>query len=330
MNFDLAWERAAAAEDAEALTGTVLRVARFAIHDGPGIRTTVFLKGCPLRCAWCHSPESQLPAPEFMPQPDRCLRCGACTAACPRGVLPAAVADSPAPEGCTACAACAAACPTGARELVGHATTVDALMALVERDRIFYDESGGGVTFSGGEPLLQTAFVLEAAHACRDAGIHVAIDTCGHVPPEALLAAAREADLFLFDLKIADGDAHRRFTGVPNDLILSNLERLASVHPRVVVRFPLIPGVNDDDRNVRAVGALLASFRLTRVDVLPYHRAGLAKYHRLHRPYALEETEPPSPAQVARVVQRLESHGLIVGPAGRDARAAASHARPPD
>ena len=317
MSFETAGRRAAHGPGAEAgeEIGMVLRIARFAIHDGPGIRTTVFLKGCPLRCAWCHSPESQRPGPEFMPQPDRCLRCGSCTAACPHGVLPAALADGTAPGGCTTCGACVEACPTGARELVGHATTVDALMALIERDRIFYDESGGGVTFSGGEPLLQPAFVLEAASACRDAGIHVAIDTCGHVDHDALLACAREADLFLFDLKIVDEQAHRRFTGVPNDLILANLESLAAVHPRVVVRFPLIPGVNADDGNVRAMGALLASFRLTRVDVLPYHRAGLAKYHRLHRAYELEEAEPPSPAHVARVVKRLESFGLIVGPA---------------
>jgi pyruvate formate lyase activating enzyme len=322
MSFEAADTRAADGSRAAAgeLTGTVLRITRFAIHDGPGIRTTVFLKGCPLRCAWCHSPESQRRPPEFMPQPDRCIRCGSCTAACPHGVLPAAVADRAAPAGCTTCGACTGACPTGARELVGHPTTVDALMALVERDRIFYDESGGGVTFSGGEPLLQAEFVLEAAASCRASGLHVAVDTCGHADPEALLAVAREADLFLFDLKVVDQDAHRRFTGVPNDLILSNLERLAAIHPRVLVRFPLIPGVNDDDANVRGMGALLASFRLTRVDVLPYHRAGLAKYHRLHRPYALVDAEPPSPARVAHVVRLLESHGLIVGWAGRDAR----------
>ena len=316
MSFEAAGARAAdgAATGFGEPTGTILRIARFAIHDGPGIRTTVFLKGCPLRCAWCHSPESQRRAPEFMPQPDRCIRCGSCTAACPHGVLPAALADSASPAGCTTCGACVEACPTGARELVGHEVTVDALVALVERDRIFYDESGGGVTFSGGEPLLQPEFVLEAAASCRASGIHVAVDTCGHADPDALLAVAREADLFLFDLKTVDEEAHRRFAGVANDLILSNLERLAAVHPRIIVRFPLIPGVNDDDATVREMGALLASFRLTRVDVLPYHRAGLAKYHRLQRPYALEEVEPPSPSQVAGVVRCLESFGLIVGP----------------
>ncbi len=316
MSFEAAGARAGgrrAGEPGQPI-GTILRVARYAIHDGPGIRTTVFLKGCPLRCAWCHSPESQDAAPEFMPLPDRCIRCGSCTAACPHGVLPAALADSAAPAGCTTCAACTEACPTGARELVGHPMTVDALVALVERDRIFYDESGGGVTFSGGEPLLQPEFVLEAAADCRASGIHVAVDTCGHADPEALIAVAREVDLFLFDLKTVDEAAHRRFTGVSNDLILSNLERLATIHPRVIVRFPLIPGVNDADENVKEIGALLASFRLTRVDVLPYHRAGLAKYHRLHQPYGLEAIEPPSAAQVAGVVKRLESFGLIVGP----------------
>ncbi|HSK09521.1 MAG TPA: glycyl-radical enzyme activating protein [Vicinamibacterales bacterium] len=298
------------------LTGTILRVARFAIHDGPGIRTTVFLKGCPLRCAWCHSPESQRPAPEFMPQPDRCLRCGACTGVCPHAVLPAALAETVAPAACTTCGACVEACPTGSRALVGHRTGLDDLMALLERDRIFYDESHGGVTFSGGEPLLQPGFILEAARACREAGIHVAIDTCGHADPKVVLAAAHEADLFLFDLKIVDDQAHRRFTGVSNDRILSNLERLAAVHPRVIVRFPLIPGVNADDDSVRAVGALLAALRLTRVDVLPYHHAGRAKYHRLHRPYPLEGAEPPTPALLDRAVRLLESYRLIVRAGG--------------
>ena len=245
-----------------------------------------------------------------MPQPDRCIARSR-TAACPHGVLRRR-ADSAAPVGA----------PRGARvgarhrraragrppDDGGHAG------GAVERDRIFYDESGGGVTFSGGEPLLQPEFVLEAAASCRAEGIHVAVDTCGHVDPDALLAVAREADLFLFDLKTVDEAAHRRLTGVPNDLILSNLERLAAVHPRIIVRFPLIPGVNDDEANVRGIGALLASYRLTRVDVLPYHRAGLAKYHRLQQPYALEEIEPPSPSHLAGVVKRLAGCGLIVGP----------------
>lgn len=297
--------------------GTVLRLERFAIHDGPGIRTTVFMKGCPLRCAWCHSPESQDLDPEFMPLPDRCIRCGACTAACPQhAVGPAAEAATVTPAACTTCGSCATACPSGARELVGYRTSVHALVGLLERDRIFYDESGGGVTFSGGEPLMQPDFVIESVDACKDAGMHVAVDTCGLCDTQALLEVASAADLFLFDLKIMDEDRHRAFTGASNVRILQNLERLAAVHRNIVVRFPLVPGVNDDDENVRALGAFLASLRLTRVDVLPYHRAGLAKYQRLHRAYALPTTQPPSADLRAHVSRLLEGCGLLVSPGG--------------
>jgi pyruvate formate lyase activating enzyme len=299
-----------------ATEGTVLRVERFAIHDGPGIRTTVFLKGCPLRCAWCHSPESQDMDPEFMPLADRCIRCGACTDACPHHVRPAADAVAVAPIACTTCGTCASVCPSGARDLVGYRTTVPALLALLERDRIFYDESGGGVTFSGGEPLMQPDFLIEAVEACHDGGIHVAVDTCGLGDTATLLEVAQLTDLFLFDLKLMDEDRHRTYTGASNARILENLQRLASAHRHVVVRFPLVPGVNDDEGNVRAMGAFLASLRLTRVDVLPYHRAGLAKYHRLLRPYALPDTQPPAPEAVLRAARVLEGCGLIVRPGG--------------
>jgi pyruvate formate lyase activating enzyme len=299
------------------IQGTVLRIERFAIHDGPGIRTTVFLKGCSLRCAWCHSPESQSLQPEFMPLPDRCIHCLACTNACPFHAAPPASADGLlAPAECTTCGACAEACPTGARELVGRTMSVDALMAEIERDRIFYDESGGGVTFSGGEPLMQPLFLANMARSCHAAGIHVAIETCGHVDTRALVDVARDTDLFLFDLKLMDDGRHREYTGASNVLILHNLERLAAAGADIRVRFPLIPGVNDDDGNVRAVGALLASLGLTRIDVLPYHRAGTAKYDRLHRPYRLPDTEPPTADRQIHVVRVLESCGLIVQPGG--------------
>lgn len=297
--------------------GRVLRIERFSIHDGPGIRTTVFFKGCPLRCDWCHSPESQALEPEFMPRPERCVRCGACAEACPHHAIePAADSAVLAPPQCTTCGACAGACPTGARELVGKLMTVDALMAEIERDRLFYDESNGGVTFSGGEPLLQPAFLLDMAEAASSSGIHVAVDTCGLGDTETLVDVAGFADLFLFDLKIMDDRRHRRFTGASNSRILFNLERLSQVHKNIIVRLPLIPGVNDDDDNVRAIGAFLASMRLTRIDVLPYHRAGIAKYHRLHREYPLPETQPPSVDAQLHAVRLLEGQGLIVRPGG--------------
>jgi pyruvate formate lyase activating enzyme len=194
--------------------------------------------------------------------------------------------------------------------------TVDEVVRLLGRDRIFYEESGGGVTFSGGEPLLQPEFLLEAVEACADDGIHVAVDTCGLGDTGVLTEIARSASLFLFDLKLMDDDRHRSLTGASNARILSNLERLAAVHRRIVVRLPLVPGVNDDDENVRSIGAFVASLGLTRIDVLPYHRAGIAKYHRLRRPYALLDTQPPSAGAVTRVSRLLAACGLIVGPGG--------------
>jgi pyruvate formate lyase activating enzyme len=275
------------------------------------------MKGCPLRCVWCHSPESQQLGAEFLPHSDRCLRCGACTAACPHGAArPVAEGGPFAPDACESCAACAKACPTGAREMVGRMMSVDMLMAEIERDRIFYDESGGGVTFSGGEPLMQPGFLGDVVEACNASGIHVAVDTCGQVDTAALLTVARSTDLFLFDVKIMDEDRHRAFTGASNERILENLERLATIHPSILVRFPLIPGVNDDDENVLALGAFLASLRLTRVDVLPYHRAGIAKYERLGRPYGLGGTLPPTRDVQDHVSRLLEGCGLIVRPGG--------------
>jgi pyruvate formate lyase activating enzyme len=311
------------------MTGTILRIERFAIHDGPGIRTTVFLKGCPLRCAWCHSPESQSPAPEPMPLPDRCIRCGRCVAACPEYAIiaPGGEHDHETGEGagpwrtwrteegrCRVCGACVEACPTGARTIAGEQMSVAAVMKAIERDRIFYDESGGGVTFSGGEPLMQPAFLEALVEQCRARRIHVAVDTSGFGDPAALERIW--PDLFLFDVKAIDEERHRAITGVSNRVILDNLARVAARtragRASLIVRFPLVPGVTDDDAEVREVGRTLSSLGISRIDVLPYHRAGLAKYERLGRRCGLPLTQPPAPERVRRVVEILSEHHLTV------------------
>jgi pyruvate formate lyase activating enzyme len=295
----------------------VLRIERASIHDGPGIRTTVFLKGCPLRCLWCHAPESQSLEPEPMPRPERCLLCLACLSACEHGALAGhdgrIETDRAA---CEACGRCVEVCPSGAREIAGRTMTVGDVIDEVRRDRIFYEESGGGVTFSGGEPLMQPGFLFAMLRRCRAERIHAAVDTSGWAEAATVRAAGRLADLILFDLKLMDSDRHRRFTGAPNERILGNLALLAAEGRPVIVRLPLIPGVNDDEGNIRATGAFVASLGLGRVDLLPYHRAGTAKYERLARPYALAGVDPPAPEDVTQAIRWLEAHGLQARPGG--------------
>lgn len=295
------------------LAGRIARVSRCATHDGPGIRTVVFFKGCPLRCAWCHSPETQALGPEILLLPDRCLRCGACVAACPHGAA-ALKADGPAIDRryCRACGTCASACPSGAREITGASIPADALMRVIRRDVPFYDGSGGGVTFSGGEPLLQPTFLAALLERCRAERIDVAIETCGYASRRATLRAAAFAPLFLFDLKIVDDGRHRSMTGVSNRPVLANLRALAARRARITIRLPLVPGVTDDDENVRAVGTLAASLGIVRIDVLPYHRAGIAKYRRLDREYPLPQAPPAEAAAAEAAAGVLRRCGLDV------------------
>ena len=285
---------------------------RFAVHDGPGIRTAVFFKGCPLSCWWCHNPESQNSAPEVLYSEERCRFCGACAGACPMGAISRLDGRMTAGPACVHCGTCADACAAGARALAGRRMTVPEIVAEIERDTIFFDESGGGVTFTGGEPLSQPAALEALLYACRERRIHTAIETCGAASRETLLRLCGLADLVLYDVKIADPARHRQFTGAPNGNILENLAALSRVHPRVVARVPIVPGVNDRDEDVRALAALLAHLPLNRVDLLPYHRAGSEKYRRLGRPYRLPETLPPSEAHMARLAAQMQAAGVVV------------------
>lgn len=295
------------------MTGTIFRIARFSVHDGPGIRTTVFLKGCPLRCRWCHSPESQNAAPQLALHDDRCLVCGTCLPNCDQGAIAEAngrfATDF---SRCRACGACVARCPSGAREIVGRLVSCDDLVREIERDVVFFDESGGGVTFSGGEPLMQADFLESMLVACRDRGLHVAVDTCGMAEPRTAERVLPLADLVLFDVKVVDEARHRRATGGSNATILANLRALAARRAEVRIRFPLVPALTADDENVRAVGQLLASLGLVRVDVLPCHRAGLAKYERIGQDVVANAVEVPTQAQVDAAVSTLSSFGLEV------------------
>ena len=289
-------------------------IKKFSIHDGPGIRTTVFLKGCPLTCWWCHNPESQARGPEMMFRAQRCIRCGACLAVCAQGAI-SWDGDEVCTDGerCTLCRACVETCYAEAREIVGREMTVAQVMAEVERDVAFYDESNGGVTFSGGEPLLQPDFLLALLRACREKEIHTALDTCGFATWETLNRIREHVDLFLYDLKLMDDAKHREFTGASNALILKNLQALSQREHNIVLRVPIIPGINDDDDHVRQIGAFAAALpHLKRVDILPYHHGGAAKYDRLDKVYDLPETRPPSDERMANIAQMLRGFGLQV------------------
>jgi pyruvate formate lyase activating enzyme len=293
------------------LTGLVFDVQRYSLHDGPGIRTTVFLKGCPLRCAWCHNPESLRPAPELRVFASRCIRCDACRDACPLGL--ASPGELPDPKQCVACGACADACPTRAREVIGRTTTLEALLDVLAADRAFYDESGGGVTFSGGEPLRQWRFLVRALEAARARGWHAAVDTSGFASERTIRRVAETADLFLFDLKSMDPERHLQYTGVRLEPILRNLRALDERGSTVWIRLPLVPGHNDDDANLVAVGRFVGGLRRTRrVHVLPYHRLASAKYDRLGRANPMVDIPSPTGAGIERAVGILEASGLDV------------------
>ncbi len=296
--------------------GVIFDIKRYAIHDGPGIRTAVFFKGCPLRCWWCHNPEGLALQPELVFRESRCLSgCIACIETCPQGALSRAGGLIEInTEECDLCGECARVCPAEALEVIGREMSVGEVLREVEKERIFYDQSEGGVTFTGGEPLMQPEFLGALLDECQARGIHTAVDTCGYAPFEVIDSISDKADLFLYDLKIMDEERHRKYTGASNRAILDNLTKLAEKgSPMVAVRLPLIPGVNDDEDNIIKVAEFIRSLRGIRdISLLPYHRAGSEKYRRLHRAYRLGKTRPPSDHRVEEVTRILEERGLRV------------------
>jgi pyruvate formate lyase activating enzyme len=294
--------------------GMIFNVQRCSVHDGPGIRTTVFLKGCPLACSWCHNPEGIDDAPVLMISEERCLGCRACVEACPvetGGAAPAGEAWDR--ELCTRCGSCVDVCPADAREIAGREISVGELIDEIERDRVFFDASGGGVTFSGGEPLAQPEFLIECLRKCGGRGLHTAVDTCGLAPQRALLEIARLADLVLYDLKHMDPERHRTETGVENRLILGNLLAMSGTDVEIWIRLPLIPGFNDDLANIERTGEFLESLpRRHPVIVLPYHNIALGKRMRLQEPVGESPLRVPGVETLDAVVGALAKHRLDV------------------
>jgi pyruvate formate lyase activating enzyme len=295
------------------ITGIVFDIKKFSIHDGPGIRTTVFFKGCPLNCRWCHNPESQIREPELMVWKSRCIGCRACLPVCPQGAISWEDGPSTDVEKCTLCGACVEVCYAEAREIVGREMTAAQVVAEIEQDVPFYDEFDGGATFSGGEPLAQPDFLLALLEACREQEIHTAVDTCGFAPWKILDRIRGRVDLFLYDLKLMDEARHRKFTGVSNELILRNLQMLSEREHDIFLRAPIIPGINDDDGHIQQMGEFAAALpHLNRVDILPYHHIAVEKYKRLNKVYDLPEARSPSDERLAEIAHILREFGLHV------------------
>mgnify|MGYP000483562189 FL=1 len=319
-------------EGGNAVKGVIFNIQTFSTEDGPGLRTTAFFKGCPLRCAWCHNPEGLSPKPQLIWHAARCIGCGECLLSCPNSAL------TRRPEGvvidrrkCRACGTCAGVCPAAALEVVGRVISADWLAAELARDVEFYRSSGGGVTFSGGECLAQPEFYLATAGLLRAAGIHVALDTSGFAPSPVFDRAVEACDLVLFDLKLIDPDRHRRATGVDNRLILENARRLAASGRPFWVRFPVIPGYTDDDENVRAVSEFISREMpgAERVDFLAYNNLCESDYQRLDMPYPLAGRGLLSRADMDRVLAVAREAGLDPVPGGALAVDASGGGRPP-
>jgi len=300
-------------------TGMIFDVKRFAIHDGPGIRTTVFFKGCALACPWCHNPEGLENRPEIALNRSRCLNdCLACVRVCrPRALRRKDQAVQLDRSRCDRCGECARACPSEAIQLIGRVTTVAAILEEIDRDEPFYQQDGGGVTFSGGEPLRQPGFLKALLVGCKSRGYHVALDTSGFADRKSLAAVAADTDLFLYDLKAIDDRVHRRITGASNRLILENLRWLAGQKKRVVVRLPLIPGFTATDDNIAAVADWLQSMTpLRQIELLNFHRWGRQKYDKLGKPDRMADAQPLPSARLNEIKNFFSGRGFSVTTGG--------------
>lgn len=294
-------------------SGMIFDIRRYSINDGPGIRVTVFFKGCPLHCAWCHNPESISSKVQKMYSRDKCILCGACVEVCPEQACSMTsegiVTDR---QRCTGCGRCADICPTKATEMSGRTVTVEEVVELVEKERIFFDQSGGGVTFSGGEPLQQPEFLLTLLREFGARSIHRTVDTSGFTKTETLLEIAQHTDHFLYDIKMMDPELHRQWTGVGNDRILKNLEELAATGASINVRIPLIKGVNDDADNINQTASFIAMLPGEKkvVNILPYHNIMVSKHLRLGSVFNAQTASEPSVEELEDIVETFTQYGL--------------------
>ena len=291
----------------------IFDVKRYAINDGPGVRITIFLKGCSMTCDWCHNPESQSAYTQKMYSEHKCIGCQECVKACQQNACTLTangiITDS---QACILCGTCAEVCPAKATEMSGEEMSVERIMEMIKKETIFMDQSEGGVTFSGGEPLLHHEFLLELLKECGKEGIHRCVDTTGFATTEVLMKIARNTEYFLYDLKMMDSVKHKQYTGVPNEGILKNLKLLAASGAEINIRIPLIHGVNDDEENIQQSAAFIASLKgeKKQVNILPYHNIASKKYEKLGQIYNPGIMAQPDEDRQQYVLDVFKSYGL--------------------
>lgn len=296
------------------IEGKVFNIMKFSIHDGPGIRTTVFLKGCPLSCWWCHNPESQDIKEQLMLFPNRCIGCKACLEVCKHNAI---LEDDDVIitnlKKCTHCGECTKVCFAEAREMAGRTMTVDEVVSEVLKDKDFFQQSKGGVTFSGGEPLMQPSFLIALLKEMKKLNIHTAIDTCGFASKEIIGEVSLLADIFLFDLKHMNSDKHEKYTGVPNSIILENLKYLSDLNKEVHIRIPVIPTINNTQEDLEDFRDFIKTLHnIKMVNLLPYHKIGQEKYKRLGKAYKLADIKEPTREEMGLYADIIKGCGVNI------------------
>jgi len=295
----------------------IFDIKRYAINDGPGIRITIFFKGCPLSCRWCHNPESQSPAQQKFYTASRCIGARDCIEICPNHALTLTpvVTDW---ELCNLCGKCAEACPTKAIEMSGRFYTSQELLKIIEKEQVHFEQSGGGLTISGGEPLMFPEYLVELLALCKQAGIHTTVDTSGFAPKETLLNVAKHTDLFLYDIKLMNPVLHKKWTGVDNKLILENLKVLTNAGKPVNIRVPLIKNVNADEQNLRTTAQFISQLngKIPPVNLLPYHPISKGKYKKMGIPWNSYGMEELTEKEIEQAIQLFKGYGIEVDVGG--------------
>lgn len=294
-------------------TGLIFNIQRYSLHDGPGVRTALFFKGCPLSCLWCQNPEGLKSKKELFQSSVKCIGCNSCLNNCPEGAINfngqvAAIDRSK----CKLCQSCSDNCPTRALEVIGKEMTIREIIGEVLKDMVIFEESGGGVTLSGGEPLLQLTFVTELLKAMKKLNINTAIETSGYVSLEALKKVSPWTDLFLYDIKLIDPEESKKYTGICSKPIINNLKHLAQNGSQITVRMPLIPGINNHHDHLRLVADTLKENGINELELMPYHKLGVDKYRGLNMDYSLQELEPPSKEMMAAARDAFLNEGISI------------------